>query len=693
MGWNLKLPDAEYYTIKTEGLDGVVREVRDQKAVALDTETDGLNIVESKAFYFSLSWTSENGRDRRLTLSWDALPAFKHVFSDIERSWVLANAKFDAHMLANRHYPLMGKLIDIQVQHALLYEEEPHGLKDMARVHLGWKWTDFSETFGKIRANFCMCGGTYASHKPTTAKDGKGIGVYCKKTECYQYVPATALAVLERAEHENPNLLVDYAANDAYATWKLYHLMNKELAAAPTHSLYPDRWPYINTMYDYYYNTELPFTRVLYACERNGLKVNKSYLQGIEPKIISDMTELRAQIGKLTGKLTMKTKGPGLARYFIDECDIRPHKMTKGGKSGVKKPSIDAKFLTYVTEAHRGTTPGEVAKLLLEHEAISKQYSTYIQKMPGRLDGRDYVHMRLNQDVARTGRLSSSDPNMQNVTTGEKDRFHLRNAFICEPEEDMIVADYSQLEMRLLAAASQEPAMMEIFHRNWDIHMGNASFVFEIPYEEIAEAKDIEKQVKQGKLPESAMTTRVWQCLKARADVKNIGFGLNYGMKERSLAARMDCSVEEAIEKINQYMARYPAVRAFFAEAVEEVREYGYAFTLMGRRRSLPDITATKDYIRFRAERQASNMPIQGTAAEVCKMAMVNIYEDAELRTKYGYTMRLQVHDEIIGTCPKEHTAIVKERIREWMEHPFPTDIGVPLLADIGAASTWGGAK
>jgi len=694
MGWNIQLPDAEYYDLYSATLDGIVREVQDQKAVAIDTETDGLNIVECNPYYWSLSWTSENGRDRRLTLNANAFPAFKHIFSDYERNWVFVNAKFDAHMMENGKHPIKGKLIDVSVMHALLYEEEPHGLKDMARVHLGWKWTDFSDTFGKIRKGYCMCGGTYAAHKPKIDSKGNPIeGKYCKSTDCHCYMEATALEVLRRAEKDNHNLLVDYAANDAYGTWKLFHLMNKELAEAPTSSLYPDRWPYINTLYDYFYKTEVPFTRVLYACERNGIKVDKGYLQGIAPNIVKDMLELRKQMGELYGKPIIKVGGQWQTEYFINKCGIRPTKMTKGGASGIKKPSIDAKFLTYVAESFRGEDSSKMATLLLEHGAIAKQYSTYIQSMPGRLDGKDYVHMKLNQDVARTGRLSSSDPNMQNVTTGEKDRFHLRNAFICEKGEDMVVADYSQLEMRLLAAASQEPGMMEIFHRNWDIHMGNAAFVFNLPYDDIAAAKDIEKQVKKGKLPESAMTPYVWQCLKARADVKNIGFGLNYGMKERALAARMDCSVEEAVDKINQYMARYPAVRAFFDEAVEEVRDCGYAFTLMGRRRSLPDILAHKDYIRFRAERQASNMPIQGTAAETCKMAMINIYEDTELRTKYGYKMRLQVHDEILGTCPKEYTDIVKERIREWMEHPFPTDIGVPLLADIGSASSWGGAK
>ena len=516
MSWNISLPDAEYYTLSNPKLDGLIREVTDQRAVAFDTETDGLSITNCLPYWWSMSWTSSNGKDRRMTLHEDTFDAFGPVFRDMNRSWVLANAKFDAHMMENKGHPLRGQLIDIQVMHALLHEEEPHGLKEMARTLLGWKWTDFQDTFGNFRSGTCICGGTKASHGPELDN--------CKKTGCNQYQQRTPLDVLTKAAKENINLLVDYAANDAYGTWRLFKLLDKKLADSPTHSLYSDKWPYINSMWDYYYKTELPFTRVLYTCERNGLRVNKGYLEGITPTIIKDMESLRSQINQKTGRM-MKTSGPMLAQYFIDDCGLQAHKMTSGGKSGIKKPSIDNKFLKYVSEEYSGETCGEVAALLIEHEAIAKQFSTYIEKMPGRLDNYDRVHMRLNQDVARTGRLSSSDPNMQNVTTGEKDRFHLRKAFIPRDGYNIVVADYSQLEMRLLAAAAQEPAMMDIFHRNWDIHMGNASFVFNIPYEDLVAAKEIDKQVKHEKLPESALTKEVLYCLKCRADVKNIGFG------------------------------------------------------------------------------------------------------------------------------------------------------------------------
>ncbi len=686
MGWNIELPDPEYITLSSKNLDSIVREVTDVSHVAIDTETDGLILHQSRPYYWSLCWKSKENsqRERRLTLPAETFGAFKRAFDDYEKHWIFANAKFDMHMMANLDVHIKGRLIDVSVMHALLFEEQPHGLKDMCWSMLGWKWTDFTDTFGSMRSGICVCGGSKASHQ--------NIAGICKKTGCSSFRQVGPLDLLRRAEKESMSKLVDYASNDAYGTYKLFEKLDDTLGTEQTWSLYSNRYPFINTMRDYYYKTEMPFTRVLYACERNGLRVNREYLEQISPGILKDMEDLRSDINKLTGRM-MKTSGPMLAEYFIDEEGIRPLKMTKGGKSGIKKPSIDEKFLEYVINNYSGQKCAEVARLLSEHGKIEKQYSTYIEKMPGRLDANGRVHPRLNQDVARTGRLSSSDPNLQNVTGGEKDRYKLRNSFVAPPGKKLICGDYSQLEMRLLAAASQEPAMMDIFHKNWDIHMGNVSLVYDIPYDDMVKAKKIDKLVEKKELPPEALTEYVRHCLSLRNSIKQIGFGLNYGMKEKAMAARIGCTVEEAVATIEKYMARYPAVRAFFASAAEDARNSGYAFTLMGRRRYLPDIISRDDYVRFRAERQASNMPIQGTAAEACKMAMINIYEDCELRDKYGYMMCLQVHDEIVGECPAECADIVVERVREWMEHPFPSDIGVPLTAEIGAGDTWGTAK
>lgn len=692
MAWNVELPPAEYYTLASgPKLDALVREITAQKAVAIDTETDGLNLWKSIAHYWSLSW-EDGGVEKRVALEAATLPRFKDAFADREKTWVFANAKFDMHMLANVGTTFAGKCVDTSVMHALLYEEMPHGLKEMAKHLLGWKWTDFTATFGKVQSGYCVCGSTKAAHKE---------GGFCKKSGCPQFHQVTTLHVLREMERTNLQLLIEYAANDAYGTWKLYKKLHEQLLAEPTFSLYPDRYPFINTMGDYFYKVEVPFTKVLYTCERNGMKVDRQHLVDISPKIQQQINVLRKAIVQEVGYVINPASDQQLREYFFGKLGLKPKKFTKGGKTGVKQPSVDAKFL----ESIEDDVPA--AAMILELKKIEKQYGTYIEEMPSKLDPNDRVHMRLNQDVARTGRLSSSGPNMQNITAGEKDIFGLRKAFIADEDCDLIVADYSQLEMRLLAAASMEERMCDIFRRKWDIHMGNAAMVFNIPYEDMQKAKKADKLAKSMGSEEDAvaevfqldstanvkeMVQYVHRCLKARGDVKTIGFGLNYGMKEKSLARRMGCSVEEAIDKMDQYMDAYPAVRTFFEEAVNEVRETGFAFTLLGRRRRLTDIWAPNTFDRYRAERQASNLPIQGTAADVCKMAMILVHED-NLQQKYDCRMQLQVHDELVFQCPKKATKEVIPIIRQWMEHPFPTDLAVELEVEIGSARSWGEAK
>jgi len=237
--------------------------------------------------------------------------------------------------------------------------------------------------------------------------------------------------------------------------------------------------------------------------------------------------------------------------------------------------------------------------------------------------------------------------------------------------------------MRLLACAAMEKDMIDIFLRGWDIHMGNAAMVFGMPYDDIKAAKKKEKK---------DLTDYDKRCLKARGDVKAIGFGLNYGMKENLLAKNLQCTKEEALELMGKYMARYPAVAKFYQEAIEETRETGYAFTILGRRRFLPEIVSPNEMDRWKAERQAVNMQIQGTAADAAKMAMILI-DDAKLDERFDCQMLLQVHDEIVFECPEEATEEALREITQWMEHPFPTDLAVPLSISGGKAKNWAEAK
>jgi DNA polymerase-1 len=283
----------------------------------------------------------------------------------------------------------------------------------------------------------------------------------------------------------------------------------------------------------------------------------------------------------------------------------------------------------------------------------------------------------------------------QNIPNPENDRFKIRKAFIAEPgkKTKLIVSDYEALEMRLLACASLEPKMVEMIRAGRDIHMGNAAMVFGpvdgFTYEDIATAKKMHGRYTKGEVPEEAVTEQMHLLLKRRKQVKTIGFGLNYGMKEKKLAHDLDITPDEALEIMDMYMDTYPAVRGFFEEAVAETQECGYAWTILGRRRFLGNILSENEMDRWGDERKATNSPIQGSAADVVKMAMIKCHYEGNLYYRFGCKMLLQVHDELMFECPEETTKEASAVIKELMEHSLPTDLAVPLTTSMGIGTNW----
>jgi DNA polymerase-1 len=663
MAWNIELPDAECYALSDAirgdipGIsrfnDGLVREVLDQKELGIDTETTGLVVWKDQPLFWSLSWG-----ERRICMPQDTLPYFKRAFADSDKKWIFANAKFDAHMLANVGIDFAGKLVDTQVMHAFLYEDQSHALKDMAKNVLGWRWTDFEDTFGRI------------------PEDGPG-------------------PMLLKWWEEQPTKLVDYASNDAYGTYKLYLKLKKELEAAYTHSLYPDIYA---TLADIFWKIEVPFTRVLYDCERAGVLIDKAKLEATRGPMETELENIEREINKAAGRRLNPQSPDQLRAYFVDECKLMPLTYTKGGKKGIRQASVDAGFLERYEDEH------PVAALCLKHRDLSKSLGTYVDGLIKRLDPYSRVHTRFNQ-FPRTGRLGSSDPNIQNVPRAGQDRFKIRGAFIAPPGKKLIVADYEQLEMRLLAAASGEQDMIDVIRRGWDIHMGNAALVFgssvaqhhgraePYGYDDFKNAKNIDKKVKAQELPISALTDIIQDLMIARENVKTIGFGLNYGMKENKLARSLKCTKEEALALMKQYLARYPAIDRYFKETIAIAQRTGYAFTVLGRRRFIPEIASMNDMDRWQAERQASNTGIQGSAADVVKMAMILCHQDPYLTKECGARMLIQVHDELMFEVPEETVQQAKASIKDWMEHPFPTDLEVPLDISAGVGHSWIDAK
>lgn len=655
MAWNIQMPDAQWYTRDTGNIESLIREVADHENVAIDTETTGLNYMRDFCLYWSLSWEQKDkpGFYKRVCLRSDVLPFFQPIFQDYDRSWDFVNAKFDMHMLYNTGVTIKGKIYDCSVMHALLYEEAPHKLEYMAQHILGWAWKD------DFRKGF--------------------------RTE-------GPLNFLTRLEKEELARLVEYASNDAYGTKCLFDKLKRELEEAHIWSLYPEKF---SSLADYFFKLESPFTRVLWKCEQRGMHVNVPYLDQIAGPAQKEINQLLREITNIVGHVFNPASTQQLRQYFFEEKRYKPKKLTKGGKTGIKLPSTDADVIEWLADEYRDP----VAEKLLTLRELEKLKGTYVDACLEGLDPYCRVHTHFNQDVARTGRLSSSDLNFQNFPKAEHDRFKIRKAFDHEKGNKIIVVDQEQLEMRLLAAATVSPEhpegekdMIQIFLDGKDIHMGNAEMVFGIPYEDLVKAKKIDKQVKEGKLPASALDVYVQKCLEARSDIKSVGFGLNYGMKENKLARQIKKAKAEAKAIIEKYMARYPAVEHFYDSAIEDARATGYSFTLLGRRRFHPEIVSNNNLERWEAERKAVNNVIQGTAADIMKVAMILI-DDANLDDEYGCFMLNQVHDELVFECAEESTGACMPIIKDLMEHPFDRDLKVPLIAAIGCGENWLDAK
>lgn len=652
--WNIDSPTTEYFDHNSPGLNDLLMTLEQVPELAIDTETTGLNKWKDVPLYWSLAWGQ-----RRMTLNTSVLQIASQrgpLFKDPTRRWIFANAKFDAHMLANVGIGIAGSLVDIQVQHALLYDDRRHGLKDINAHLFGWKWADFQDTFGKIG-------------KKQSAKE-----------------------MIEKAERENFQLLVEYAANDAWGTWCSYLELQQQLKDAYTHSLFRDVDPFIHTLYDLFEKIEVPYTKVLWKNERNGCLIDEQYLADIEPIAKKEIEDLERRICKEAGRVINPNSTAQLRDYFFNVRGFKIIKRTKGGKTGVTQPSLDSSTLEKFAERD------PVAALVMEYRKLSKLYGTYITGIGGLLDPNGRVHTRYNQDVTRTGRLSSADPNLQNIPNVEKDKWKLRGAFIAGKGNRILTADYQQLEMRLLAAASMEPGMIDVINKGWDIHMGNAAMIFGLPYEDVMEAKKVDKMVDQKELPPEALTEYHRECLAARAAAKTIGFGLVYGMGPEKLANTLKISKAEAIRKTSAFMDAYPAVEKFKEEAVEETYATGYSFTILGRRRNVPQIHSNRYGERMQGERIAVNTPIQGSAADVVKMAQIRL-DNAELDVRFDCHSIMQVHDELTHECPAEAEIEAMAEIKGWMEHPFIHEIGenvgtcIPLGVDIASGNTWLEAK
>jgi DNA polymerase-1 len=434
----------------------------------------------------------------------------------------------------------------------------------------------------------------------------------------------------------DPDRLALYAAEDADYTLRLYRLLEAQLKEAGLEKLFQE--------------LEMPVSAVLLTMERNGILIDRKFLAGLRTRFEAELLEMEKKIHHLAGEPFNIQSPKQLAVILFEKLKLKPIKKTATGWS------TDVSVLTALAEEH------DLPALILEYRQVAKLLNTYVETLP-ELAKREtgLIHTSYNQAVAATGRLSSSDPNLQNIPIRTELGRLIRQAFIPrQPGHVFLSADYSQVELRLLAHLAEDPGLIQAFNDGADVHRRTAALI--------------------NGVDESEVTSEM------RYRAKAINFGVIYGMGARALARQIDVKVAEASAFIETYFATYPGVRTFIDSTVELAREQGWVSTLLGRRRLLPDITSTNNRVRSFAERVAVNTPIQGTAADLIKRAMITL--DHELKAaKSPALLLLQVHDELVLEVPAEALEETRDLVVQHMEGAL--ELKVPLLVEAHSGSNW----
>ncbi len=429
----------------------------------------------------------------------------------------------------------------------------------------------------------------------------------------------------------------EYAAEDADITFQLHQAMYPQIAT--------------DNKLDYIYNQiEMPVSNILFTIERNGVLIDSAMLNAQSNEIGMKLVALENQAYELAGQPFNLSSPKQLQEILFGKLGIKPLKKTPSGTPSTDEDVLQELALDY-----------PLPKVLLEYRGLAKLKSTYTDKLPRMINpatGR--VHTSYNQAVAITGRLASSDPNLQNIPVRSVEGRRIREAFIAPQGSVIVSADYSQIELRIMAHLSQDKGMLDAFANNEDIHRATAAEIFGVERNQV----DSEQ----------------------RRYAKVINFGLIYGMSAFGLAQNLNIERSAAQSYIERYFARYPGVREYMNSTREIAKQKGYVETYFGRRLWVPEINSPNGMRRAGAERAAINAPMQGTAADLIKLAMIAVdkwLRDEKLQSK----LIMQVHDELVLEVPESELELVKQKLPELMQHVAELD--VPLLAEVGVGSNW----
>lgn len=577
-----------------------VKNLMNQTSVCFDTETTGLNPLTAELVGIAFSWEVGKGFyipfPEDKTAAQTLIEILRPFFEDENIQKIGQNLKYDIKVLAKYNISVKGKLFDTMLAHYLINPDMRHNMDILAETYLNYTPISITELIGK-----------------------KG-----KNQLSMREVP------LEKQ--------TEYAVEDADITLQLKEHFEKELGEANTQNLFDD--------------IEIPLVRVLAAMELEGINLDVPFLNALAEDLNNDIETLVAKIYEVAGEEFNIASPKQLGIILFEKLKLvdKPKKT----KTGQYKTGED--ILSALAKEH------EIIRDILEYRGLSKLKSTYVDALPLQVEeatGR--VHTDYMQTVAATGRLSSNNPNLQNIPIRTERGRQVRKAFIPRNEEyTLLAADYSQIELRIIAALSEEETMIEAFKNGEDIHASTASKVFNVPLDEVTREQ--------------------------RSNAKTVNFGIIYGVSAFGLSNQTDLSRGEAKELIDTYYETYPKLKAYMSKQVDFARDNGYVSTILGRRRYLKDINSRNAVVRGAAERNAVNAPIQGSAADIIKIAMINIFNKLEAGN-YKSKMLLQVHDELVFDIYKPELEDMKTLIKTEMENAFKME--VPLDVEVDTGNNW----
>lgn len=600
----IQIDRSRYETLLTSAdLARWIEKLSQAKLIAIDTETDGLDYMTANLV--GISFALENGESAYLPLHLDYLDAPK----TLEKSTALSALK---PILEN---PAIGK-----VGQNLKFDVSIFARNGIELQGIEFDTMLLSYTLDSTgRHNMDDLAKRYLGHQTISFEDIAGKG---KNQLKFNQIP------LEQA--------AEYAAEDADVTMKLQQTLWPKLQAE-------------SSLVELYQTMELPLLNVLSRMERTGVLIDSDALFIQSNEIATRLTELEARAYELAGQTFNLASTKQLQEILFEKLGLPVLQKTPKGA-----PSTNEEVLEELAYSH------ELPKILVEHRGLSKLKSTYTDKLPQMINAKTgRVHTSYHQAVTATGRLSSSDPNLQNIPIRNEAGRRIRQAFIAREGFTIVAADYSQIELRIMAHLSGDQGLINAFSQGKDIHRATAAEIFGVPQEEVAAEQ--------------------------RRNAKAINFGLIYGMSAFGLSRQLGISRPDAQKYMDLYFQRYPGVQTFMTDIREKAKAQGYVETLFGRRLYLPDINASNAMRRKGAERVAINAPMQGTAADIIKRAMIKL--DEIVKSDPDIEMIMQVHDELVFEVRSEKVAFFSELIKREME--CAAALVVPLIVDVGTGENW----